>query len=1407
MNILFVNYGDFTTNSLNHIAGFAQALAEMGHTCAVAIVGDKATLKAIPHPRFIAVTHDEALANPALFPDRRPADVLHAWTPRESVRQFVLAYQRKATARVIVHLEDNEEVIVSSYMDRPFEELRASLDEQLPKPLVGGLPHPTRYRNLLRLADGVTVIVDTLRDFVPAGVPVHVLPPGVDFTQYFPQPADAALRAQLGLAPSEKVIVFTGSNTAANEAEIRDLYRTVAQLNDAGIRTRLIRTGITSEGFRSSLPAGWEKWTLDLGFVEKARLPKLLALADVLVQPGRPGPFNDYRLPSKLPEFLASGRPVILPASNVGRELADGRDALVLPEASPEMMRDACRRIFEDPKLSAKLGEKGSAFAQKHFDLAQNTSALAAFYAETLRRPANPAWKDFSSSPAGDVTLLARQLEERLRSVAVPTASAWPDILAAVGELIRLCRQLEASTSASDTPLKALRAQLEKDRDDWKRTWSLTDEHAKNLAQKLEGTRTHSENVGKQLTAAHAHAQNLSEQLAAGQAHAKNLSDQLAATRHHAESVALALTATKTHAANLEKIFATVRGELDATQAQKRELEASLEKVNSVLRATQDEFNRINAIRQQLEREMAQATYQLAETRARALALGHSSQQEITRLRDLLRNTIQNRDDLVFQRDEKIRTMQESFSWKSTSWLRWLRRKLIDPRRHAKEAARRQASHNFSEMPEAKAVFDPSDFVAKVKNFRFSVDYPNTWSLGVERVHVRGWCFSTDPVQFKYIRARIGDRTLNGVYGLKRMDVLAALRDFRQAEYSGFKIDVYLNETDQEIVLELGDTQGAWHPFFSSPLRVGPQYGQPELSSYGRWVETYDRHTPESLKELAANLPRFKFQPTISIVMPVYNTPEKWLRKAVASVQAQVYPKWELCIADDASPDKHVRPVLEELAKAEPRIKVAFRPKNGHISAASNSALEIATGEFVALLDHDDELAPHALYEVVALLNAHPDTDLIYSDEDKIDEEGRRHEPYFKPDWLPDLFHGQNYTSHLTVYRANVVRAAGNFRVGYEGSQDWDLALRVVERIDPSHIRHIPKVLYHWRAIPGSTALMLSEKNYPLEAARRALTDHFSRLGQKVELETVPGDHWRIKRPLPAQPPLVSLIIPTRNGLHFLQRCVDSILEKTTYPRFEVIIVDNGSDDPDTLAYLKSLHDGKHPGVTLEHTARVLRYDAPFNFSAINNYAARNANGEILGLLNNDLEVISPNWLDEMASQAVRPEIGCVGAMLYYPNDTIQHAGAVVGLGGVAGHAFRDFARGTEGKFNRARLVQNYSAVTAACLVIRKAIYDEVGGLDEKHLTVAFNDIDFCLRVNAAGYRTLWTPFAELYHHESVSRGAEDTPEKHERFRAEAETMIARWPGIIKHDPAYNPNLSLEMTDFSLAAPPRPWSP
>lgn len=565
------------------------------------------------------------------------------------------------------------------------------------------------------------------------------------------------------------------------------------------------------------------------------------------------------------------------------------------------------------------------------------------------------------------------------------------------------------------------------------------------------------------------------------------------------------------------------------------------------------------------------------------------------------------------------------------------------------------------------------------------------------------------------------------------------------------------------------------------------------LDDYASWVKEYDTLTSSDIKAIRCHLGTLKYQPLISVIMPVYNTDEHLVRMAIESVRRQVYPNWELCIADDASPRKHVRAVLEEYQALDDRIKLELRPENGHISHASNSALALATGEFIALLDHDDELADHALYMVVAELNAHPDAALIYSDEDKIDLESNRYDPYFKSEWNPDLFYGQNMVNHLGVYMTEIVRDLGGFRPGLEGSQDYDLVLRVIERITPERIRHIPHVLYHWRSVKGSAALAGDEKSYATDAARRALQEYFDRNRIKAEVVPVPNFYFhRVLFDLPAQPPMVSVIIPTRNGKDLLEKCVDSVY-RTGYENLEVIVIDNRSDEPETLAYLAAL---------ARKGGKVLSYDKPFNYSAINNWAATLTEGEILLLLNNDVETQDSTWLFEMLRHACRPEVGIVGSALYYPDDTLQHGGVILGIGGVAGHAHLRLERGNPGYFGRALLAQDVSAVTGACMMVRKDVYWQIGGLNEE-LPVAFNDIDFCLRVREKGYRIVFTPFAALYHHESATRGYEDTPEKKERFIEECNYMSEHWGSTLDQDPYYNPNLTLDRSDFSLAWPPR----
>ena len=565
--------------------------------------------------------------------------------------------------------------------------------------------------------------------------------------------------------------------------------------------------------------------------------------------------------------------------------------------------------------------------------------------------------------------------------------------------------------------------------------------------------------------------------------------------------------------------------------------------------------------------------------------------------------------------------------------------------------------------------------------------------------------------------------------------------------------------------------------------------------SYQQWISRYDMLTNADHNKIKREISNFSLQPLISVVMPTYNTNPELLRQTIQSVRNQLYPNWELCIADDFSTNEQVREVIQAEAKEESRIRFVFRAANGHISEATNSALELATGSYVAFLDHDDLLSQNALFEVAKVINNNPDVGIIYSDEDKINEDDYRYDPYFKPDWNPDLFLGQNFINHLSVYKLELIKKIGGLRVGYEGAQDWDLAFRVIEQIVDGKIVHIPKILYHWRATPGSTAKDITQKDYIAKAQGKVLDEHFSRTGQSVKLENILNAFWKIEYEIPKPSPLVSIIIPTRNQKMILEKCIDSLTSLTDYEPYELLVVDNGSDEEETLQYLEKLK--ADPRIT------VLDYPWPFNYSAINNFAVKKARGAVLCLLNNDIEIINGDWLKIMVSLAVRPETGAIGAKLLYPDHRIQHAGVILGLGGVAGHAYLLKDENYIGQMGRALLMQNYSAVTAACMVVEKAKYEQVGGFNENELKIAFNDIDFCIRLMQAGYRNVWTPEAKLIHHESVSRGFDDTPDKQERFKSEINYMKETWGEILENDPAYNPNLTLDHEAFTLAFPPR----
>jgi GT2 family glycosyltransferase len=627
-----------------------------------------------------------------------------------------------------------------------------------------------------------------------------------------------------------------------------------------------------------------------------------------------------------------------------------------------------------------------------------------------------------------------------------------------------------------------------------------------------------------------------------------------------------------------------------------------------------------------------------------------------------------------------------------------------------------------------------------------------------------------------------------------RLQMVATAAAQREATELQRRLDALLGSTSWRLTgpLRRGiDLCREWGLFRRGREGAGTEVRLNASEAYARWIDQFD-YQPEAHRALyERQIAILADQPLISVIMPAYNSDAAHLDVAIRSVRNQIYPHWELCICDDASPQRTVREVVQRHLTEEPRIKFMRRDVNGHISEATNAAFSLASGTFVALLDHDDVLREHALAEVAIAVSDRPNIEILYSDEDKIDDEGQRFDPFFKPDFSPDLFLAQNYLNHLTVHRAANIRRVGGWRKGFEGSQDYDLSLRILESIDRTSIVHIPKVLYHWRATTGSTASSGSEKNYAYDAGLRALQEHVERVGLGARVEPAEGvTFYRVVRTLPTPEPLVSLIIPTKDKADILRLCLDSILTKTAYPNFEILVIDNNSTEDETFALLETMKQ--------DPRVRVLPYRHPFNYSAINNFAAQEARGSILGLVNNDIEVITPSWLTELVSHAVRPEVGCVGAKLYYPDDTIQHAGIILGIGGVAGHSHKHFPRDSFGYFSRLKVCQNVSAVTGACLVVRRDVFDDVGGLDADNLAVAFNDVDFCLRIRDRGYLNVFSPVAELYHHESISRGADEAPDKRERFNREVLYMLRRWGRVLEEDPFYSPELTRRSEDFRI---------
>ncbi|WP_338756603.1 glycosyltransferase family 2 protein [Burkholderia contaminans] len=571
---------------------------------------------------------------------------------------------------------------------------------------------------------------------------------------------------------------------------------------------------------------------------------------------------------------------------------------------------------------------------------------------------------------------------------------------------------------------------------------------------------------------------------------------------------------------------------------------------------------------------------------------------------------------------------------------------------------------------------------------------------------------------------------------------------------------------------------------------------------YGSYVEKFDMLRQSDIASIRRHIDSFKKRPSISILIRVRRASLEYVESTIQSIFTQIYGNWELCIAVDDVDASEVAGFLKSISEKDARVKIVFMNSGGCASVAANAALDLATGEFSAMLGQNDVLSSHALYLIALKINEIDDLNIIYSDDDEIDGRGIRGNVRFKSSWNPDLFFSCDMISRSAAYRTSLLREIGGFRVEYEGGQDIDLALRCVKNSKPSQICHIPRVLFHLRRFGEPGVNGVGTEDDVCSAKERALSDFFKKQpGVKVSRGEFAGT-YRVRYPIPAPAPKVTIIIPTRDGGPLLKKCIFSVFDGTVYGNLEIVVVDNQSKDRETVDFLQSL--------SLRENVTVLKYDFPFNYSSINNFAEKHASGDVLCFLNDDVEAIEPDWLKEMVSHALRPDIGAVGAKLLYADGFVQHAGVVMGIGGFASHAHRLYPSTHPGYAGRAALVQNFSAVTGACLVMRREVFREVGGFDEENLPVAFNDVDLCLRVREAGYRVVWTPYAVLHHFESYSRGDDQmSAEKRARFNREKRFMLSRWKTDQLDDPYYNQNLTLDREDFTIADFPRmyaPWS-
>lgn len=648
-------------------------------------------------------------------------------------------------------------------------------------------------------------------------------------------------------------------------------------------------------------------------------------------------------------------------------------------------------------------------------------------------------------------------------------------------------------------------------------------------------------------------------------------------------------------------------------------------------------------------------------------------------------------------------------------------------------------------------------------------------------VEIRGWALADSGIERVLIQIDNG-HPVPATYGIPRWDVGQMHSQLAGSGYAGYRFfwdTVGLPEGPHTVTVIAVAKSGDCRELIRDVV-----IDWDSSPGYAAWISRHEPG-PEEKRRMAADAAQFALRPRISIVVPVYRTPVPVLTQCIDSVTAQIYPDWELCLAEDGSDDPELTTALHDFAKRDPRIHITTLPRNRGISAATNEALRLASGDYIAFLDHDDQLADFALWEVVRAINAMPETDIFYSDEDKIDENGSRYDAFFKPDWSPDLFLSCNYICHFVVMKHALLRRLAGLNEQYEGSQDYEFLLRATELTQ--QIRRIPKILYHWRAIPGSAANDSADKPHASGAGKQALASYVTRVAPGASVEEVKSCRYRVRYPI-AGNPRVTILVPTNGHKNLFRTAIEDVLDKTSYKNYEILLIDN-SRDTRVERYAARMESRKAPVRYLDCR------NQPFNFSAMNNEAVRRTVSPYVLFLNDDITVIAPDWMAAMLEHAQRPEIGAVGAQLWYPNDRIQHAGVIMGLYGNCSHAFKNLPAGQPHYFDFSELVRNCSAVTAACLLLAREKFIEVGGFDEQNLAVAFQDVDLCLKLLDRGYRNLYTPYARLYHHESATK----TEEEKIPHPAEDNFMKTKWAKYIADDPYYNPNLARRSEDFSIS--------